>query len=121
MKVKQYVERYNSIPDKDEALSMVVVTMFGEIAEISKVRHCQTNAALRSVIAEMANKWKAFCRAVDPDGTTLKPDGFIPLLIHEVPSTALILAEKPVDPMMLYAAHLASQIVAEASHQRYGK
>lgn len=62
MKAKEYLARFRKDEESqgfENALKAMCVAMLQEMAAIIKLRHCQKNSAVLSVIYEMNDRWNA--------------------------------------------------------------
>ena len=96
MKAKDYAEQFfkdeQTMSDID-CTSKVFVGFVTEIETISKTRNVSTTDGMLSIIKEQDRKWKAFCRIVNKDQPCFKEDGFLALLVKEMPWLGPILVE----------------------------
>lgn len=75
MKAKEYAAIYHQkvaegLQDTD-ALARIALDMIREIEVIARTRRAYSNAAMVSVIDEVAQKWRAFSRLVQQDTVPL--------------------------------------------------
>ena len=68
-KSKDYAKQLLVVRHNDELfikeMSNVILEMIDEIKELVEMRNAKLLPALRSIILEQDNKWKAICRKID--------------------------------------------------------
>lgn len=77
--------------DLMEEIRKTANQMIQEIREIAEKRNIKTNRALKAILLEQNQKWKAICKIVNKEKLILRENGFLELLQAEVPDTKLIL------------------------------
>ena len=97
MKAKDYAEQFfkdeQTMSDID-CTSKVFAGFVTEIETISKTRNVSTTDGMLSIIKEQDQKWKAFCRIINKDQPRFKEDGFLALLVKEMPWLGTMLEER---------------------------
>jgi len=96
MKAKDYAEQFlkdeQTMSDID-CTSKAFIAFVDEIIEIKEARSVSTEPGLIAIVKEQDQKWKAFCQIVNKDKPRFKEDGFLTLLIKELPWLEPILKE----------------------------
>lgn len=68
MKAKQYAAKYNG-----NNLGEIAFEFTKEIGELVTIRQVKTDSGIVSILNELNQKWKAFCRLID---SKAREDGF---------------------------------------------
>lgn len=81
---KQYLKDEETMTEIDCSLK-VFLSFIDEIIEIKEARNVSTEMELIALVKEQENKWKEFCQLVNKDKPRFKEDGFLTLLVKELP------------------------------------
>jgi hypothetical protein len=95
-KAKEYAQQLLDCKDNkeliDKELSKIITQLCSEIVDLSNNRKIEKESALKSIIKEQDQKWKAICNIVEKSNfkIILKRDGFINVIINKVPLVTII-------------------------------
>lgn len=87
MKADDYAQIYRGADTRNDGLIKVGVAFIQETGQIVRERKIgkSNSTALKAVIKEQSDKWKAFVRRVDD---RIKEDGYIIIMRNEFPEIA---------------------------------
>ena len=78
---EEYIREFQDSTHHSKTLGKIALAMLGEIAELVRVRHIQTDEALFLIVGEIEKKWKLFSKPFPG----VSGNGFMLLLREKMP------------------------------------
>lgn len=76
MKPQDYANMTIAAEDREQSMKEVLLAMNGEAKDLMISRSCKNIHSQRSVVLEMDDKWRAYCRILEKKNIRVRPDLF---------------------------------------------